>query len=120
MVVRHMTSADNVDGDWFLVDPSRSHHGTIQAGHVEDLSGAIDPLTHLNRDFPDHDLGECVVAARLERGAEILVGPDGQFRRARPRRTDMAALGKVDIGARRVAWLAAHQASREDRGRVRG
>ena len=87
MPVRHVTPLDNIDAGRFLIDPSRACHGAIRGGCVEDLSGPVDPLTHLNRDFPDHQLGECVVVERLERGAKVVAGPEGGFLWARPRPT---------------------------------
>ena len=109
MAIRHVTSIDNVDAEGFLIEPTRSCHGTIRAAHVEDLGGPVDPLTHLNRDFPDHDLRECIVAERLETGAPIVRDDDGQFLRAVVRQSSMGSLGPVDIGERRVAWLQAFQ-----------
>jgi len=118
MVIRHMTFLDNVDGEGFIIDPSKSCHGTIRGGSVEDLSGPVDPLTHLNRDFPDHDLGECVVAESLVRGGKVVVGSEGGFVRAWPRPADMVSLGKVDIGERRSAWLTTLRERREEASRA--
>lgn len=105
MAIRHVTSTDNVDDEGFLIDPTRAHHGTIQAAHVEDLGGPVDPLTHLNRDFPDHELGECVVAERLAVGAPVVWSGDGTFQRAIVRPGAMSPLGRVDTGERRIIWL---------------
>ncbi|MHB1800074.1 MAG: hypothetical protein ACYCU5_00180, partial [Actinomycetes bacterium] len=96
MTVRHMTSLDNVDIQGFLIDASTSCHGTIRGGRVEALGGSVDPLTHLNLDFPDHELGECVVATHLEVGAKVVARPEGGFLIARPRPADIVRLGRVD------------------------
>lgn len=114
MVVRHVTGLDNVDEDGFIRDPREVRHGTISAGRVEDLASEIDPLTHLNHDFADHQLGECVVVERLAPGASVVVGSDGQFARGRPRSGAFTPLGRVDVGARRVAWLETLRARRDE------
>lgn len=105
MTVRHITSADNVDEDGYLIDPTLAHHGTVQGSHIDSLAGPIDPTTHLNTDFPDHELGECVVAAELRAGAEVTLDEHDQFARARLRPGARRPLGAVDQGARRTEWL---------------
>ncbi len=112
-MIRHLTSIDNVDSEGFLVDPSRACHGTLRNRCVADLAGPVDPLTHLNRDFPDHELGECVVVERLECGAPVQIGPEDAPLRAWPRRDSSDALGRVDVDARRSAWLAVLRERRE-------
>jgi len=107
MAIRHVTCIDNVDSEGFLIDPTRTCHGTIRAAHIEDLGGPVDPLTHLNRDFAEHELGECVVAEELEIGSPLVPDADGQFQRAVVHHSSMKSLGRVDIGRRRVEWLQA-------------
>lgn len=106
MTVRHITRADNVDSDGFLIDASLVHHGAVQGGRVASLAGLVDPATHLNRDFPDHELGECVIAAALEPGAAMVLDENHQFARASARFEALQSLGFVDQGARRSEWLA--------------
>ena len=105
MTVRHITSADNVDADGRLIDATVARHGTIRGSHVDSLAGLVDPTTHLNADFADHELGECVIAAELEVGAELTLDEHGQFAHARPRPDARRSLGPVDQGARRNEWL---------------
>ncbi len=62
MRIRHLVSADNVDGDGFVIEPLLVRHGLVVAGRVAELAGAIDPQTHLNLDFPDHGLDDCLIA----------------------------------------------------------
>lgn len=114
MTIRHVTSVDNVDDEGFLVDVTLAHHASLRLGRIEALAGRVDPLTHLNLDAPDHDLGTCLVAERLERGASMVRGPDGQVLRARPRGGSMTARGPVDLGARRTTWLRTLRRRREE------
>lgn len=106
MTVRHITQADNVDPQGLMIDASLVHHGTVRASRVSSLAGPIDPSTHLNRDFAGHDLGECVIAARLEIDAELVLDDNGQFARCRARDDASQRLGFVDEGSRRQEWLA--------------
>jgi hypothetical protein len=105
MTVRHITRADNVDSEGFLIDPTIVHHGAVQGSHLASLAGAVDPTTHLNLDYPDHELGECVIAVTFDIGAEIVLDENGQFERAQPRFDASTSLGFVDQGARRIEWL---------------
>ena len=69
------------------------------------LAGPIDPLTHLNLDFAEHRLASCLVAESLDVGAALLTDAEG-WRLAYTPRGAFAHLGPVDVGARRMAWLA--------------
>lgn len=112
MTVRHVVEAGNVDAHRFVIDPTQARHCTIRAGVLLDLSGPVDPLTHLNRDFGNHALGDCVVAERLEPGAPVLREPTGRFLVAATRSEVAGRLGRVDVDARRIAWLQAHRSRR--------
>lgn len=115
MTVRHLTTVGNVDADGYLVDATQVCHGTLAASRVAALGGPIDPSTHLNRDFPDHQLGECVIAEAFEVGAPVVLDTEGQFTHARPRHDASTALGPVNLGERRAEWLAAICAHRDER-----
>ena len=106
MRIRHVTAADNVDQAGYLIDPRAVAHGVIVAGRMAALAGPIDPLTHLNQDFPDHGLEQCVVAERLEVGAAVRFGRDGLLvASAAP--SAYRPLGRVDLDERLSAWRAA-------------
>lgn len=105
MTVRHITVVDNVDDDGYLIDPTRVHHGAVQGSHVASLAGPVDPLTHLNFDFGEHELGECIIAEELVVGSPVVLDENGQFARARPGADASTSLGFVDQGARRTEWL---------------
>ena len=95
MRIRHLVAADNVDEQGYIVDPLLVRHGIVLAGQIADLAGPIDPLTHLNLEFPDHQLDQCLVAERLERGAALLWDRD-RFRLALLRPERVAGLVLVD------------------------
>ncbi|SDB95254.1 hypothetical protein GA0111570_11179 [Raineyella antarctica] len=107
MNVRHITHRRNVDEAGLLIDAEQVCHGTVQGGVIAALAGPVDPLTHLNRDFHEHELGECVVAEELVVGSAVLLDGEGHFLRASQRPGAKKSLGRVDLGARRSDWLAA-------------
>lgn len=113
MIVRHVVEASNVDADGYVADPTLACHGVIEHGRLSELSGPIDPVTHLNRDFPDHTLGDCVVVESLRPGARVLPDSERPFRLVPTRRKASTHLGHVDVDARRLAWLEVHRQHRE-------
>lgn len=117
MVVRHVVAVSNLDDEGFVADPTQARHCVIRDGRLWQVSGPVDPLTHLNRDFPDHLLGECVIAESLRPGATVLTDTDRPFRFAHPRPAAYTRHGRVDIDARRLEWLGIHRERREE---VRG
>lgn len=104
MKVRHLVAAEDVDANGFVVDASRVRHGTLRAGAVYALAGPIDPMTHLNLDFPDHACDRCVIVERLEPGARVVTRRE-QLVMAQVPRAAFAARGWVNVGERRAAWL---------------
>jgi hypothetical protein len=103
MRIRHLVAADNVDAQGYVIEPLLARHGIVLAGQIGDLAGQIDPQTHLNRDFLEHRLDECLVAERLERGATLLRDGD-RFRVALVRPGAYSSLGLVDVDRRRADW----------------
>ncbi len=71
MVIRHCTEAKNVNADLTVIDATNIRHVTINARRISSMSGKIDPKTHLNLDYPDHRVTDCVVAEKLELGAIV-------------------------------------------------
>ena len=104
MIIRHVVAQDNVAGNGRVIDPGRARHAVVVAGRVADLSGEVDPRTHLNLDYADHRLDWCVVVERLERGAAVARDGEG-FIWARVSVSHYGRLGPVDVNARRLAWL---------------
>ena len=70
-MIYHITTEDNVVAGK-VVDPLKIRHGVVTAMRVSGLSGWIDPLTHLNLDFPKHMVRTVIVADRLEMDGRIL------------------------------------------------
>jgi hypothetical protein len=106
MKVRHLTAAANVADDGSLIDPTAVRHGLIVAGRVEALAGLIDPLTHLNSDFTEHGLEQCVVVEQLEVGASACFEEAG-LRFAWAADESYRPLGRINVGERLREWRAA-------------
>ena len=105
MRAHHLVAMENVAADGSILDPREVRHGALKAGQVEALAAPIDPFTHLNRDFPDHQANVCVVVAALAIGAPVLFEEDG-FRLAWVRPGSFARLGAVVVGVRRERFRA--------------
>src|SRR4051812_11546542 len=103
MRIRHIVAMGNVDAQGYVIDPLLVRHGIVLVGQIGDLAGPIDPQTHLNRDFPEHRLEECLVAEWLECGAALLRDGD-RFRVALVRPSAYTSLGPVDVDRRRADW----------------
>lgn len=104
MRVRHLTAAENVAPDGSLIDPTAVRHGLIVGGRVTALAGPVDPHTHLNSDFEEHGLEQCVVVVdALVVGAAAHFGEDG-LRLAWAADAHYRPLGPVDTQARLAAW----------------
>lgn len=75
-MIRHITSIDNIRNGK-VYEPTLVQHGIITGNRISDLSGWIDPATHLNLDLPARLMNLVFVANRLERGSRILTDGDG-------------------------------------------
>lgn len=103
MRIRHLIASEHVDEAGYVRAPEQARHGLVVAGRVAELAGLIEPETHLNLDFPEHRLDECLVVEEMRPGAAVL--RDGQrFRTARVAPGAYRRLGPVDLAARRAAW----------------
>ena len=103
MRVRHLTAANNVAPDGTLIDPAAVRHGLIVGGIVAALAGPVDPRTHLNSDFEEHGLEQCVVVDALVVGSAALFEEAG-LRLAWAADAHYRPLGPVDTRARLAAW----------------
>ncbi len=99
-MIRHLTSVYNTKNNE-IIDPLKVKHGVIVALKVADLSGWIDPLTHLNLDFPEHLMKIVHVVDRLEVGGKIILDGD-RFKYVIVNPKFFKMLGPVDITQRSI------------------
>lgn len=111
--IRHIVDSGNVDSEGFIIDPTLAVHAILEHGRLKEMGGPVDPTSHLNRDFPDHELGSCPIVDRLEPGSKVHATDEGQLVFAAVRPTAIQRLGRVDVGARRLEWLQVHQDRRQ-------
>ncbi|KQB35208.1 hypothetical protein [Acidiplasma cupricumulans] len=71
-MIRHITSLENTKGNK-IIDPLKVKHCVITALKIYDLSGFIDPKTHLNLDLSEHLMKIVYVAKELKIGSEIIL-----------------------------------------------
>jgi hypothetical protein len=77
MFVRHCVEESNVDENLIIKDPTKIRHGIVLAGRLQSMSGLIDPASHLNLDYPDHKITNCVIVEKFENGAKVRLGDRG-------------------------------------------
>jgi hypothetical protein len=77
MLVRHCVEESNVDENLIVKDPTKIRHGIVLAGRLQSMSGLIDPASHLNLDYPDHKITNCVIVEKFENGAKVRLGDRG-------------------------------------------
>ena len=77
MLIRHCVEESNVDDNFIVKDPKKIRHGVILAGRLQSMSGFIDPASHLNLDYPDHKITNCVIVEKFECGAKVRLGHRG-------------------------------------------
>jgi hypothetical protein len=77
MLVRHCVEESNVDANLIVIDPTKIRHGIVLAGRLQSMSGLIDPASHLNLDYPDHKITNCVIVEKFENGAKVRLGDRG-------------------------------------------
>jgi hypothetical protein len=77
MFVRHCVEEPNVDENLIVKDPTKIRHGIVLAGRLQSMSGLIDPASHLNLDYPDHKITNCVIVEKFENGAKVRLGDRG-------------------------------------------
>ncbi len=71
-MIRHFSSISNVKNGT-IVDPEKVKHAEVSALKISNLSGWVDPQTHLNLDFPKHLMREVYVAEGLELGSKVVL-----------------------------------------------
>jgi hypothetical protein len=71
-MIRHFTSIHNVKNGR-VIDPFKIKHAAVTALKISDLSGWVDPQTHLNIDFPKHLMRAVNVAEELTIGSKVIL-----------------------------------------------
>jgi hypothetical protein len=70
-MIRHCVEENNIDDNMVVIDPKKARHVAVSNGKILSMSGLVDPTTHLNLDFPDHRIAECIVTEAFKVGAKI-------------------------------------------------
>jgi hypothetical protein len=77
MLIRHCVEESNVDENLIVIDPAKIRHGVIAGGKLQSMSGFIDPASHLNLDYSDHKITNCIIVEKFENGAKVRLGDRG-------------------------------------------
>jgi hypothetical protein len=99
--VRHCVEASNVDNRSTVIDSLKIRHVAVKAGKIDEMSGYIDPLTHLNLDFSDHKVELCIISEGFGKGAKMRYCGQG-FAFAVVPKTAFKHLGFVDCTQRMI------------------
>lgn len=99
MLVRHCVEASNINEYSVVLDPLKIRHVTVKAGKIDDMSGFIDPATHLNLDFETHTADGCIISEKFEKGANVRFSDQGLAFAIVPKKV-FKHLGSVDYTQR--------------------
>ena len=113
-MIRHCVEESNVDDDMNVLDPNKIRHVTVAGGKIVLMSGLIDPVSHLNLDFPDHRVTICIIAQTLEIGASVKMDRDGLVFATVPR-SFYRHYGYLDYTQRLVDMIKAVKRNQEQR-----
>lgn len=113
-MIRHCVEISNVDDDMNIIDPNKIRHVTVAGGKIALMSGLIDPVSHLNLDFPDHRITTCIIAETFEIGANVKMDGDGLIF-AYVQKPFYQHHGKLDYTQRLVDMINAIKGNHEQR-----
>jgi hypothetical protein len=113
-MIRHCVEESNVDHDMNVLNPNKIRHVTVAGGKIALMSGLIDPVSHLNLDFPDHRVTICIIAQTLEIGASVKMDGDGLVFATVPR-SFYRHYGYLDYTQRLVDMIKAVKRNQEQR-----
>jgi hypothetical protein len=116
-MIRHCVEESNVDDDMNIIDPTKIRHVTVAGGKITSMSGLIDPVSHLNLDFPDHRVTTCIIAEAFEIGASVKLDGDGLIF-ANVQRSSFQHYGKVDYTQRLADMIKAVKSNQEKKERT--
>lgn len=115
MQIRHCVEESNIDENHIVIDPTKIRHVIIFGAKIESMSGLIDPASHLNLDYPDHKVTNCVVTEKFEIGAKVRVSDQGLvFASVHPSSFDH--FGQVDYTQRLLDMIEKVKEIRETNG----
>ena len=72
MQIRHCVEENNIDDSLIVKDPKKIRHVIVQGKKIKQMSGFIDPISHLNLDYSLHRITKCIIAKKFEIGSELL------------------------------------------------
>jgi len=77
MQIRHCVEENNIDDNLIVKDPKKIRHVIVQGKKIKQMSGFIDPISHLNLDYSLHRITKCIIAKKFEIGSELLFNSSG-------------------------------------------
>jgi len=75
--IRHCVEKSNVGESLLVIDSSKIIHVVVKSGKISSLSGLIDPISHLNLDYPLHLVKNCIISEKFELGSKIEISNGG-------------------------------------------
>ena len=77
MQIRHFVEENNVGENLIIKNPKEIRHIIAEEGKIKQMSGFIDPKSHLNLDYTLHRVTTCIIAKKFEIGSELLFTSSG-------------------------------------------
>ncbi|MGN6707731.1 MAG: hypothetical protein ACTHKF_00085, partial [Candidatus Nitrosocosmicus sp.] len=77
MKIRHCVEKSNVGDSLIVKDPLKIRHAVIKSAKILSLSGLINPISHLNLDYPLHLVKNCIIAEKFELDSKIEISNGG-------------------------------------------
>ena len=77
MQIRHCVEENNINDNLIVKDPKKIRHVIVQGKKIKQMSGFIDPISHLNLDYSLHRITKCIIAKKFEIGSELLFNSSG-------------------------------------------
>ena len=77
MKIRHCVEKSNVGESLLVIDSSKIIHVVVKSGKISSLSGLIDPISHLNLDYPFHLVKNCIISEKFILGSKIEISNGG-------------------------------------------
>jgi hypothetical protein len=115
LLIRHCVEESNTDENLIITDPTKIIHVIIVAGRIESMSGLVDPASHLNLDYPDHKVTNCVIVEKFEEGAKVRIGDRGLAFANVDRRSAFDHYGYVDYTQRLFNMIEAVKKKRKSK-----